>query len=106
MPCIKVRPSNKRNYNGELPKRRDFWGDADRGHLFLEQIEKTFGAHFGSRKDALAALKLHRRLFNMYITGERSIPDEVWSKLRAMSKRKAAKPKSTPLYIDDVDPLS
>lgn len=107
MPCIRIRPSNKRNYNGELPKKRDFWGDADRGKLFLEQIEKKFGDYFGSRKVALAKLKLHRRLFNMYITGERSIPDDVWSRLRAMPNYNAAKPKPAPLlYVDDVDPLS
>ena len=102
MPAIKVKPSRH-------AKKRDFWGDADRGQLFLEQIEKKFGTAFGSRKVALAALGLHRRLFNMYITGERSIPDTVWRDLRALPNYKiAAKPKSTPplLYIDDVDPLS
>lgn len=100
MPAIKVKPSRH-------AKKRDFWGDADRGQLFIEQVEKKFGSHFGSRKDALAALKLQRRLFNMYITGERSIPDAVWRDLRALPKYQAAKPVSpSTLYVDDVDPLS
>lgn len=102
MPAIKVRPSRH-------AKKRDFWGDADRGQLFVEQIDKKFGEHFGSRKVALAALKLQRRLFNMYITGERSIPDAVWSHLRRIpdyKKPAVVTTKTTPLYVDDVDPLS
>lgn len=107
MPCIRIRPSNKRNCHGQLPQKRDFWGDADRGKLFLEQVEQKFGTVFSSRKVALSALHLQRRLFNMYITGERSIPDEVWARLRHLPNYKAAKPDiAPPLYVDDVDPLS
>ena len=96
MPAIKVRPSRH-------AKKRDFWGDADRGRLFLEQVEKKFGAAFGSRKAALKTLKLQRRLFNMYITGERNIPDTVWTQLRKLPNLKSVA-KTT--VDDNVDPLS
>jgi hypothetical protein len=101
MPAIKVKPSAR-------AQKRDFWGDADRGALFLEQFEKKFGDHFGSRKAALEQLHLHRRLFNMYVTGERAIPPEVWAKLRKLPNYKARAVVAAPalLYLDDVDPLS
>lgn len=80
MPPIKVKPSKH-------AKKRDFWGDAERGALFL------------------AALGLQRRLFNMYITGERSIPDEVWTRLRKIRRNKTAVVISS-FNDDDCDPLS
>lgn len=98
MPPIKVKPSKH-------AKKRDFWGDAERGALFLELVEEKFGAAFGSRKTALAALGLQRRLFNMYITGERSIPDEVWTRLRKIRRNKTAVVISS-FNDDDCDPLS
>jgi hypothetical protein len=96
--AIKVRPSR-------TSKKRDFWGDHIRGQLFLQQIEKKFGTYFGSRKVALETLKLERRLFNMYVTGERNIPDHVWTALRNLPNYQDDAPEELP-FIDDVDPLS
>ena len=100
MPAIKVRPSK-----GAM--KRDFWGDEKRGQLFEEQINKKFGDYFGSRAIALNTLRLQRRLFNMYITGERNIPNELWATLRKMPNYVAPKRTTKPvIFIDDVDPLS
>jgi hypothetical protein len=96
MPAIKFKPSPK-------AQKRDFWGDKQRGQIFEEQIAKKFGDHFGSRKTMLAEMGLQRRLFNMYVTGERNIPDEVWRKLR---QRKNYNPNAPVRHDDTIDPLS
>lgn len=113
MPAIKVKPSTR-------AKARDFWGDAQKGASFKRMIDFKFGTYFGAVKTALETLQLNRRLYNMYITGEREIPDDLWLKLRRLPKQKkpAILPKNSPrlvhgrksapatLYIDDIDPLS
>lgn len=112
--------------------KKEFWGDQNEGARFDRMLGRKFGTHFGSRRDAIATLDISRRLMNMYITGERAIPDEVWIALKklpdidkaaAKPKRKVATPKivkgrrvASPvagrkaipaiLYIDDIDPLS
>jgi hypothetical protein len=93
--------------NPATVKRRDLYGDPKQGILFTEMIDNKFGTERGSRKTAFESLHLQRRIFNMYMTGERYIPDEVWSKLRAVPDYVAPARKTRPiLYIDDVDPLS
>lgn len=90
MPPIKHRTSKKFPF-------RDFWGDATQGELFDEMIDRKFGDYFGSRKKAVISLlgrENRRRLLDMYCTGERAIPNELWAALNDM-----------PDY-DDVDPLS
>lgn len=116
MPAYKKKPSVR-------AKKRDFWGDAETGKTFERLFDRKFGTWFGSRKAGLAALKLDRRIFNMYLTGERSIPDDLWASLKRFPDFEAAtvakQPKKQltvnvvgristpkPLYIDDVDPLS
>lgn len=103
--------------------KKEFWGDQNEGARFNRALGRKFGTHFGSRRDAIATLDISRRLMNMYITGERAIPDTIWIALKklpdfdkaaARPKRKVATPKIVKgrraipaiLYIDDIDPLS
>lgn len=111
MPAIKVKPSPK-------AKKRDFWGDKIRGTNFKTTVDEKFGTKHGIVKTILAELKLHRRLYNMYITGEREIPDEVWQRLNDYNpKKKKRKIAPTPvvgqnaaprtLFVaEEIDPLS
>lgn len=106
-------------------KKRTAWGDPVDGQDFERLFCETFGTRFGSRKLGLAVLGLDRRLFNMYIKGQRRIPDAVWAKL---ANTPLHGPKSAPaarlnrlkatqqpvgrskapvaLFLDDIDPLS
>jgi len=59
-----------------------FWGDPAQGEKLERLIDRKFGTYFGSRKVAIGTLGLSRRLMNMYITGERAIPDHVWKHLK------------------------
>lgn len=90
MPAIKKRTSRLFSY-------RDFWGDGEQGESFDRLIDRKFGTHHGARVAAVKFLGYSRRLLNMYVTGERRIPDEIWAKVKAR-----------PDYLDDdgVDPLS
>lgn len=97
MPAIKFRPSRG-------SQKRDFWGDARQGLKFALLIDMKFGRHFGSRREAIAFLGLQRRLFNMYITGERSIPDEIWDVLKKMPDYFPGRILSR--WDEDIDPLS
>lgn len=109
------------------------WGDQNDGARFDRALGRKFGTHFGSRRDAIATLDISRRLMNMYITGERAIPDTIWIALKklpdidaaATSRKPASNKYKAPaqrrvqnkivkgrraipaiLYIDDIDPLS
>lgn len=73
----------------------DFWGDEFEGAKFRRLIRRKFGAHFGAMIPAIAFLGRSRRLVNMYITGQRDIPSELWTALRRL-----------PDYEADPDPLS
>lgn len=113
MPAIKKRPSRG-------AKKRDFWGDEVEGQKLGRLIDRKFGSHFGSRKTALETLGLGRRLFNMYLTGERAVPEHLWSQLKllpdfdqrtqATAPKRATRARAVPsvLFIDedDEDPLS
>jgi hypothetical protein len=74
--------------------------------LFKEQINQKFGSYFGSRKDALESLGLQRRIFNMYLSGERNIPPHVWARLRKLPNHNANQLRLPLPYLDDTDPLS
>lgn len=74
MPAVK-------KYSDIAKKKIDYWGDEIRGLNFKLRVNDTFGTGFGSRARAQKALGIGRRIFNMYITGQRNIPDQVWENL-------------------------
>lgn len=60
------------------------YGDQNEGARFDRMLKRKFGTQFGSRRDAITTLDISRRLMNMYITGERAIPDTIWIALKAL----------------------
>ena len=90
------------------------WGDEFEGARYAAMLKKKFGDEPGARKAAMSALKISRRLLNLYMSGHRKISADAWAKLRAYQPALAA-PRKEPktaryaaymLYIDDIDPLS
>lgn len=71
------------------------YGNAIKAVAFEMMLDEKFGTGFGARKRAMLGLELQRRILNMYITGQRAIPDSVWHRLETM-----------PDWDEEVDPLS
>ena len=89
----------KQTANAEQP--RDYWGDETEGQHFDRLLKTKFGTKRGSRKLAMSVLNLSRRLLNMYVTGERRIPADVFATVNDME---VFNPDA--VWDDGVDPLS
>jgi len=95
MPCYKKEPVFSKW------KARDFWGDEDQGEQFALLLDEKFGTKRGARKLAMSVLNISRRLLNMYIVGERRVPDPLWATLTQMQ---VFDPNA--VWDDGIDPLS
>lgn len=96
MPAINFKPSPK-------AKKRPWWGDIDAGENLSFLIEQKFGSKHGHVKHVLAYLNIQRRLLDMYKSGERNIPEQIWARLELLHDYTTATPNT---WADDFDPLT
>lgn len=83
----------------------DYWGDMDQGQQLTEIITDKFGDYHGHIKHVLAYLKISRRLLDLYRSGQRAIPDDVWRRLHLLPDYNSAKNILND-WANEVDPLS
>ena len=82
-------------------KEREFWGDETEGEEFTRLLAEKFGEGYGSIKLAVNVLGIQRRLLNMYMSGQRRIPDDVFATIRHMTPFDP-----DAIWDDGIDPLS